>query len=52
MNIIAEREILLLMALTGLVLKELGFKCESGSGVSAAQRIFLKTRNDNSILAD
>lgn len=42
MNIIAEREILLLLAVTGLVLRELGFKCESGAGVSAAQEIFLK----------
>ncbi len=42
MNIIAEREILLVLAMTGLVLRELGFKCESGAGVSAAQEIFLK----------
>jgi aspartate aminotransferase-like enzyme len=42
MNIIAEREILLVLAVTGLVLKELGFKCESGAGVSAAQEVFLK----------
>ena len=42
MNIIAEREILLVLAITGLVLRELGFKCESGAGVSAAQEIFLK----------
>ena len=42
MNIIAEREILLVLAMTGLILRELGFKCESGAGVSAAQEIFLK----------
>jgi len=42
MNIIAEREILLVLAMTGLVLRELGFKCESGVGVSAAQGTFLK----------
>jgi aspartate aminotransferase-like enzyme len=42
MNIIAEREILLVLAVTGLVLKELGLKCESGAGVSAAQKVFLK----------
>ncbi len=42
MNIIAEREILLVLALTGLVLRELGFECESGAGVSAAQEVFLK----------
>jgi len=42
MNIIAEREILLVLAVTGLVLKELGLKCESGAGVSAAQEVFLK----------
>jgi len=42
MNIIAEREILLVLAVTGLVLRELGFKCESGVGVSAAQEVFLK----------
>lgn len=42
MNIIAEREILLLLAVTGLVLMELGFECESGGGVSAAQEAFLK----------
>ncbi|UCE16225.1 MAG: alanine--glyoxylate aminotransferase family protein [Candidatus Bathyarchaeota archaeon] len=42
MNIIAEREVLLVLAMTGLVLRECGFKCESGAGVSAAQEIFLK----------
>lgn len=42
MNIIAEREILLVLAMTSLVLRELGFKCESGTGVAAAQEIFLK----------
>jgi aspartate aminotransferase-like enzyme len=42
MNIIAEREILLLLALTGLVLRELSFKCESEAGVSAAQEVFLE----------
>ncbi|KPV64220.1 MAG: phosphoserine aminotransferase [Candidatus Bathyarchaeota archaeon BA2] len=42
MNIIAEREILLVLALTGLVLRELGFECESEAGVSAAQEVFLK----------
>ena len=42
MNIIAEREILLVLAMTGLVLRELGFKCESGAGVAAAQETFLK----------
>jgi aspartate aminotransferase-like enzyme len=42
MNIIAEREILLVLAMAGLVLRELGFKCESGAGVSAAQEIFLR----------
>jgi len=42
MNIIAEREILLVLAVTGLVLRELRFECESGAGVSAAQEVFLK----------
>ncbi len=42
MNIIAEREILLVLAVAGLVLRELGFKCESGAGVSAAQEMFLR----------
>ncbi len=42
MNIIAEREILLVLAMIGLALRELGFKCESGAGVSAAQETFLK----------
>jgi len=42
MNIIAEREILLVLAVTGLVLRELGFKCEGGAGVSAAQEVLLK----------
>ncbi len=42
MDIIAEREILLMLAMVGLVLRELGFQCESGAGVSAAQDIFLK----------
>ena len=42
MNIIAEREILLVLAMTSLVLRELGFKCESGTGVAAAQEILLK----------
>jgi len=42
MNIIAEREILLVLAVTGLVLREIGFECESGAGVSAAQEVFLK----------
>jgi aspartate aminotransferase-like enzyme len=42
MNIIAEREVLIALAMTGLVLRECGFKCESGAGVSAAQEIFLK----------
>ena len=42
MNIIAEREILLVLAMTGLVLRELGFKFESGAGVSAAQETFLE----------
>jgi len=42
MNIIAEREILLVLALTGLVLRELGFECGSGAGVSVAQDVFLK----------
>jgi hypothetical protein len=42
MNIIAEREILLLLAVTGLVLREIGFKCEGEAGVSAAQEVFLK----------
>jgi aspartate aminotransferase-like enzyme len=42
MNIIAEREILLLLAVAGLVLREIGFECESGAGVSAAQEVFLK----------
>ena len=42
MNIIAEREVLLVLAMTGLVLRECGVKCESGAGVSAAQEIFLK----------
>lgn len=42
MNIIAEREILLVLAVTGLVLRELRFECESGAGVSVAQEIFLK----------
>ena len=42
MNIIAEREILLVLAVSSLVLRELGFKCESGDGVSSAQDMFLK----------
>ena len=42
MNIIAEREILLVLAVTGLVLRELEFKCESEAGVAAAQEIFSK----------
>ena len=42
MNIIAEREILLVLAMTNLVLRELGFKCQSGAGVGAAQDIFLR----------
>ncbi len=42
MNIIAEREILLVLAITSLVLRELGFKDECGTGVTAAQEIFLK----------
>ena len=42
MNIIAEREILVALATAGLVLRELGFQCESGAGVAAAQEIFLK----------
>jgi len=42
MNIIAEREVLLVLAMTGLVLRECGLKCESGAGVSTAQEIFLK----------
>jgi len=42
MNIIAEREILLVLGVASLVLRELGFKCESGAGVSAAQEVFLK----------
>ena len=42
MNIIAEREILLVLAVSSLVLRELGVKCESGAGVSSAQDIFLK----------
>jgi aspartate aminotransferase-like enzyme len=42
MNIIAEREILLVLAMTSLVLRELGFKDDCGTGVTAAQEIFLK----------
>jgi len=42
MNIIAEREILLVLAVAGLVLRELEFKCESEAGVAAAQEIFSK----------
>jgi len=42
MNIIAEREVLLTLALIGLVLRELGFKCDGSAGVSAAQEILLK----------
>ncbi len=42
MNIIAEREILLVLAMTNLVLRELGFKCQSGAGVGAAQDTFLR----------
>jgi hypothetical protein len=33
---------LLVLAIIGLALRELGFKCESGAGVSAAQETFLK----------
>lgn len=43
MNITGEREILLTLAVTELTLKELGFKCEGGAGVSAAEEVFLKS---------
>ncbi len=43
MNIIAEREILIVLAIIGLVLREIGLECESGTGVSAAQEIFLES---------
>jgi aspartate aminotransferase-like enzyme len=41
MNLCAEREVLLTLALTELTLKELGFDIELGAGVSAAQKVFL-----------
>jgi len=44
MNITGEREILLTLAIAELTLKELGFDCESGAGVSAAEEVFLKSR--------
>ena len=44
MNITGEREILLTLAVTELTLKELGFKCEGGAGVSAAEEVFLRSR--------
>jgi aspartate aminotransferase-like enzyme len=44
MNLCAEREVLLTLALTELTLKELGFNVELGAGVSAAQKAFLSTQ--------
>lgn len=43
MNITGEREILLTLAVMELTLKELGFKCEGGAGVSAAEEVFLRS---------
>jgi hypothetical protein len=34
---------LLVLTIIGLVLREVGFECESGVGVSAAQEIFLES---------
>ncbi len=42
MNLTAEREILLTLAITELSLRELGFKCGKGVGVSAAEEVFLR----------
>jgi aspartate aminotransferase-like enzyme len=42
MNLTAEREILLTLAITELSLRELGFKCRKGAGVSAAEEVFLR----------
>ncbi len=44
MNITGEKEILLTLALTELTLKELGFSCEGGAAVSAAEQVFLKAK--------
>ncbi len=44
MNITGEKEILLTLALAELTLKELGFSCESGAAVSAAEQVFLKAK--------
>jgi len=42
MNLTAEREILLTLAITELSLRELGFKCGKGVGVSVAEEVFLR----------
>jgi len=41
MNLCTEREVLLMLEMTELVLKELGFDVELGAGVSAAEKVFL-----------
>jgi aspartate aminotransferase-like enzyme len=41
MNLCTDREVLLMLEMTELVLKELGFDIELGSGVSAAEKVFL-----------
>lgn len=44
MNITGEKEILLTLALAELTLKELGFSCEGGAAVSAAEQVFLRAK--------
>ncbi|MHA1596151.1 MAG: pyridoxal-phosphate-dependent aminotransferase family protein [Candidatus Asgardarchaeia archaeon] len=44
MNLISEREVLTTVATVELVLKELGYHVELGSGVRAAQEAFLRGR--------
>ena len=44
MNLCTEREVFLMLEMTELVLKELGFDIELGAGVSAAQKIFVSVK--------
>ena len=41
MNLCTQKEVLTILATSEIVLKELGYNLELGSGTSAAQKVFL-----------